>query len=184
MRVTGLLAWRTRLVLAGLLALVCARAANAGPPFATDDPAPTDTGHWEIYNYASGAGTPGLVSGEAGFDISYGAYKDIQLTVVIPVGYQSVGPNSVGLGDVELAAKYRFLHQKDGAWTPDVAFFPRLFTPTAGKAFGTGRPGVLLPVWGERISASGRCSAAVAMTSILGRASATSGSAGSRSSAP
>src|SRR5689334_18599739 len=35
--------------LAGTLAVAVAQAAFAGPPFLTDDPEPTDTGHWEIY---------------------------------------------------------------------------------------------------------------------------------------
>jgi hypothetical protein len=28
-----------------------ANAGIAGPPYVTDDPAPTDTDHWEIYNF-------------------------------------------------------------------------------------------------------------------------------------
>lgn len=127
--------------------LLAAGAAWAGPPFVTDDPEPTDTGHWENYAFVSGSNALGSTSGEAGFDLNYGAYRDVQLTMVIPADFISGAQNQAGLGDVELAAKFKFLHQKDGAWTPDVAVFPRLFVPTAGHGFGSGRVGLLLPVW-------------------------------------
>ena len=32
----------------------CAQAALAGPPFLTDDPAPTDNQHYEVYGFANG----------------------------------------------------------------------------------------------------------------------------------
>ena len=39
-----------RLVTAALaLAFAAPEAAVAGPPFLTDDPEPTETGHWEIH---------------------------------------------------------------------------------------------------------------------------------------
>jgi hypothetical protein len=41
---------------------------------------------------------------------------------------------STGFGNVELAAKYRFLHQSDAGW--DVAVFPRLFLPSASERVG------------------------------------------------
>ena len=44
-----------------------ATAAFAGPPYLTDDPIPTDTGHWEIYAFgraraANQPSTPTLAS--------------------------------------------------------------------------------------------------------------------------
>jgi hypothetical protein len=136
---------------AALLALAWNGIARAGPPFVTDDAEPTDTGHWENYIYVSGANALGVTAGEGGLDINYGGYKDLQLTVVIPADYATgAGGTRTGSGDVELAAKYRFLHQNDSGWTPDVAFFPRLFLPTAAPGFGAGRPGLLLPVWAQK----------------------------------
>jgi hypothetical protein len=43
----------------------------------------------------------------------YGAVPDLQLTAVLPVGFQGQvhGPTAMNLSNVELAAKYRFLHQ-------------------------------------------------------------------------
>jgi len=123
-------------------------AARAGPPFVTDDPEPTDTGHWEIYNYAEGAGAPGVLAGSAGLDLNYGGAKDLQLTATIPMEFQT--GTHPGLGDIELAVKYRFLHQNAGSLLPDVALFPRLFTPTGGHAYGTGLAQLLAPLWAEK----------------------------------
>jgi hypothetical protein len=130
----------------GLALAMLAAPAWAGPPFVTDDPEPTDTGHWEIYNYAAGVGTPGDLEGEGGFDINYGAAKDLQLTAVLPGAFDNA---SFGAGDVELAVKYKFLHQADGSWTPDVAFFPRVFLDT-GARFDPTAPGLFLPIWAEK----------------------------------
>jgi len=50
---------------------------------------------------------------EAGIDFNYGAARDLQLTATSLAGYNDTvgGGARVGLGNVELAAKYRFLHQ-------------------------------------------------------------------------
>jgi len=138
-----------------LLATAASNPAGAGPPYLSDDPEPTDVGRWEIYNFAIGAGTAGGLAGEAGFDINYGAAKDLQLTAVLPLAFDnSKGFGIDGLrggpGNVELAVKYRFLHQGNDTWTPDVAFFPRLFVPTADRQFSTGKFGLLLPIWAEK----------------------------------
>lgn len=121
--------------------------AHAGPPFVTDDPEPTDTGHWEIYNFVAGTQVAGDMAGQAGFDINYGGAKDLQLTTTIPLDYQA---GQAGLGAIELAAKYRFLHQSDTSWLPDVAVFPRVFVPTASRQFGPLRLNLLLPLWAEK----------------------------------
>ncbi len=142
----------------GIVAVIAVSSpALAGPPYLSDDPETTDVGHWEIYNFATGLGSPGAggLAGEAGFDLNYGAAKDLQLTAVLPLAFgapSAFSENGLrgGPGDVELAIKYRFLHQSDGTWTPDVAVFPRLFAPTADRALGTGRVGLLLPIWAEK----------------------------------
>jgi len=139
-----------RLWLAGaVLALLASPvAAIAGPPFVTDDPEPTDPGHWEIYNFGEAIQTPGQTAGQAGLDINYGGARDLQLTAVLPIDFQS--GQAVGPGDIELAAKYRFLHQGSGTWAPDVAFFPRVFLPTAPDRFGPAEVSLLLPLWAQK----------------------------------
>jgi len=120
--------------------------AVAGPPYVTDDPQPTDTGHWEIYLYSNGLQAADAWTGEAGLDLNYGPVKDLQLTLVLPAAY-ATQPGQVGVGQVEMAAKYKILHQSDGSLTPDVAVFPRVFLPTASRGLESDRINVLLPVW-------------------------------------
>jgi hypothetical protein len=142
------------IVLALAAVILLPTPASAGPPFLTDDPQPTDTGHWEIYNFANGSHDPGGLGGEAGLDLNYGGAKDLQLTAVLPLGFSNDNGFSThglrsGTGVIELAAKYKVLHQADDGWTPDVAVFPRFFVPTDSR-FGPTHVNLLLPVWAAR----------------------------------
>ena len=121
--------------------------AFAGPPYVTDDPEPTDEGHFEIYGFTSGSMTRDGAGGEAGIDFNYGGAKDLQLTAVLPLGWSApkAGPDSVDLGNVELAAKYKFLHQDDVGF--DVAIFPRVFLPAGSAAVGERHVSLLIPIW-------------------------------------
>lgn len=147
---------RRRLSLAvALLAsalLLAPQTALAGPPFLTDDPEPTETGHWEIY--APQFETEGRGNdheGAAGVEINYGAAPDLQLTVGIPIDYHrdSSGFNS-GFGDIKVSAKYRFYHNEDAG--VQVAFFPGMTIPTGGRDFTDGRATALLPIWIQKDS--------------------------------
>jgi Putative MetA-pathway of phenol degradation len=118
----------------------------AGPPYETDDPQPTERGHWEIYAFGAREGAAGDFGGAYGFDLNYGPVDNVQLTATLPMAYANGTGSAVG--DIELGVKYRFVHhQKSGV---DVAIFPRVILPTAGKGFGTGRASFLLPVWAQK----------------------------------
>jgi hypothetical protein len=130
------------------LALACATPALAGPPYVTDDPEPTDLHHWEIYQFTEGVHTPGDTGGEAGLDLNYGAARDLQLTAVVPLGYDISDHGGTGMGSVELAAKLKLLHQDASGL--DLAIFPRLFLPTPEARFGPRHVNLLLPVWAGR----------------------------------
>lgn len=141
-----------RLFLAALL-LASAIPALAGPPYETDDPEPTDVGHWEIYNFIAADGAHRDWDGAIGVDLNYGPIKDVQLTATIPLALSHEGgPGGAGTraggGDVELGVKYRFLHVETAG--VDMSIFPRVILPTAGKRFGTGRVQLLLPVWAQK----------------------------------
>ena len=131
-------------------ALSLAGPAVAGPPYVTDDPEPTDPGRWEVYSFASATRVAGATEGEAGLDFNYGGADDLQLTLVLPVAFERGGGTHAGLGDVEVAAKYRFLHQARGSDTPDLAFFPRITLPTGERRFGERRPTLFLPLWAQK----------------------------------
>ena len=121
--------------------------ALGGPPYVTDAPQTTDYRQFEIYFFTGGATSRGGTEGAAGLDFNYGATPDLQLTAVVPLGFESPvgGGTATALGNVELAAKYRLLHQKDFGW--DVAVFPRLFLPSGSPAVGERHASLLLPIW-------------------------------------
>ncbi len=136
---------------AGLLcASVVATTAFAGPPYVTDDPEPTDTGHFEIYTYGAGTNTVGGTDGEAGLDFNYGILPNTQLSITLPVAYDAAagGPTIGGFGNVELGVKYRFLHQDDIGL--DVSVFPRVFFPSASHRLGEQHASFFLPLWIEK----------------------------------
>jgi hypothetical protein len=120
---------------------------SAGPPYATDDPEPTAFGHYENYLYTSGAHGDGGTGADFGVDFNYGAAADLQLTVVLPLGLEhaSGAAATTGLGNVQLAAKYRLSHQRDVGW--NVALFPRVFLPSISRQIGARHGYFQLPLW-------------------------------------
>ena len=118
----------------------------AGPPYFTDDPGLPDSGEFEIYVFSTGAAGREGHSGVAGIDFNYGITNDLQATAVVPVGYDSpAGARStIGFGNIELAAKYRFVHQAEFGW--DVSVTPRVFLPS-GSPVGVRHASFLLPIW-------------------------------------
>jgi hypothetical protein len=139
-----------QLCLCGALTLATMRSATAGPPYLTDDPEPTDYQHFEIYAFTDGMAARDGTSGEGGIDFNYGAAPNLQLTATVPVAYDvpALGPAASGLGNVELAAKFRFLTQQTAGL--DVAVFPRVFVPSASASVGEQHASLLLPVWVEK----------------------------------
>lgn len=134
----------------GILLEILCRPVLAGPPYVSDDPEPTDLGHYEIYFFGSGTLTQSTRDNQAGVDFNYGAAPDLQLTAVIPVERDAAtgSASGSGLGNVQLAAKYRFLHQESEGW--DVAFFPRILLASPTSAVGVSRPSLFLPFWLEK----------------------------------
>jgi hypothetical protein len=134
-------------VSAAVFCFMNALVAHAGPPYLSDDPEPTGYEHFEIYAFASGTAGRDGSGGEAGIDFNYGATPDLQLTAVLPAGYArpSNTPAMLNLGNIELAAKYRFLHQDEIGW--DVAVFPRVFLPAGSAEVGERHVSFLLPIW-------------------------------------
>jgi len=103
--------------------------AYAGPPLLTDDPEPTEQGHWEI-NLATTATLRGhtWTDNLPLLDASYGLLDAVEVSFDLPfvlgdgAGHGSHG----GIGDADIGTKWRFMKQdKDGitaAIGPDFAF--------------------------------------------------------------
>ena len=131
---------------AALMALSAATPAFAGPPYLTDDPVPTDTGHWEIYAFSGGEGQRSNVDDESGFDLNYGPVPGVQLTATLPLAFSHNSQDGwrSGTGDVEIGVKYRFFsNEKNGI---SAAIFPRVILPTSSIS-NDERSRILLPVW-------------------------------------
>jgi hypothetical protein len=130
-------------------ALVLAGAAVpviAGPPYLTDDPVPTDLGHWEIYSFTAGEGHRSDVDDDLGLDLNYGAVKGVQLTATLPLSFSHERPNGWrgGSGDVELGVKYRLINDEKEGFS--AAIFPRAILPTASRS-SSEKTHILLPLW-------------------------------------
>jgi len=135
---------------AGFVLALLTQSAIAGPPYLSDDPEPTDYKHFEIYSFSLGTTTRDGTTGQSGIDFNYGAAPDLQLTATVPAGIDlpADGGASVGLSNVQLAAKYRFLHQD--SFGLDVSVFPRIFLPASSSSLGDNRTSLLLPVWVQK----------------------------------
>jgi hypothetical protein len=138
------------MALVGALVLACSAPAFAGPPYETDDPEPTELGHWEIYNFVDVDGRAGQADGTAGLDLNYGGAKGLQLTATLPIAFarQSGAAWRFGRGDIELASKYRFVNDEKHGW--QAAVFPRVILPTATRGLGGTHARVLLPLWVQK----------------------------------
>jgi Putative MetA-pathway of phenol degradation len=135
--------------LAALAVAGAAGPASAGPPYLTDDPAPTDTGHWEIYAFTAGEGRRSTLDQDVGVDLNYGAVPGVQMTATLPLSFSHApleGWRS-GTGDVELGVKYRFVNDQRSGFS--AAIFPRAILPTAAHSPGE-RTRFLLPLWLEK----------------------------------
>lgn len=131
-------------------ALLLPAAAHAGPPFLTDDPEPTEKGHWEVYAplfEAEGRGED--FEGALGAEINYGPAEDVQITVGLFGAYTHDGTGwRWGAGDLEASVKYRFYHDEDSGL--QVALFPGVTLPTGGNGLGSDHVTALLPIWAQK----------------------------------
>ena len=133
-----------------LAIMVSSTAGWAGPPFLTDDPEPTPTGHWEVYAplfEAEGRGSD--FSGSIGAELNYGPVKNVQLTLGLPVAFMHDKTGyQWGAGDLAASVKYRFYHNE--AAGIQIAVFPGVTLPTASHGLGSGHVTALLPVWAQK----------------------------------
>jgi len=141
-------------VLAALLvaADLVSGSALAGPPFATDDPEPTDYGHWENYLFSQAVRADHETSGSAiGLELNYGLLPDVQVTGVFTLNDEPDpgGTTQYGAGPIQLSAKYRFIEEDDDGWRPQVAFFPQINLPVDIHE-GSTEPQEYLPVWAQK----------------------------------
>jgi hypothetical protein len=133
-----------------LSAFLAPQGVLAGPPFLTDDPEPTQRGHWEIFGpLVEVEGNGQDYGGAFGVEINYGAADDLQLTLGLPVAFSHDSSGGRwGAGDLEASVKYRFYHNE--AAGVQIALFPGVTLPTASNAQGSKHLTALVPVWAQK----------------------------------
>jgi hypothetical protein len=144
---------RASLLLAFTVSIVVrAPPSHAGAPFVTDDPQPTELGHFEIDLSAQYAKRQGERSGAVpSLEVDYAALPNLELQVIAAFGFdRDTGSNTkFGVGDTEFGAKYRFIEEDKEGWRPAVAASPQIFVPTGNESrgLGTGHTHYFLPIW-------------------------------------
>jgi hypothetical protein len=133
-----------------MAAIAPARLTRAGPPFVTDDPEPVGYQEFEIYLAWQIDHDPNGSSGAAPqLEVNYGPLPNLQVSMSVQLAYDAPehAANNFGIGDTELAAKYRFVQETDTL--PQIAFFPRVDLPSGDDARGLGEGHVqaILPIW-------------------------------------
>lgn len=81
-------------------------AAQAGPPFVTDDPEPVERHHTEVNVAAQATRSSAGQAGTLGAEANYGCAAETQCHVALPGAFTgSLGPGMrTGLGDAELGS--------------------------------------------------------------------------------
>lgn len=131
-----------------LLIVICLQPAQAGPPYVTDDPEPTETHQFENYLYVQGTHAAGsFASPGVGIEINYGAFANTQLSWSIPLN-PNPGPGGMGIVWAPLGGgiKYRLIQEDGEGWRPQVAVFPQIFIPIGSASHSTSTT-ELLPIW-------------------------------------
>jgi hypothetical protein len=142
-------------VLLAAVTLAASERALAGPPFMTDDPEPVDYGHWEVYGFSAGAHGSSNTSGLGpSVEVNYGARPNLQLHLIMGFAFDEPAgrPLRMGMSDIELGAKYRFIDPAPDNWWPQVGVFPLVELPTgdASRGLGAGYRQEFLPVWVQK----------------------------------
>jgi hypothetical protein len=132
--------------------LIAAGAADAGPPFVTDDPEPPPPGGWEINIPFILEHTPGITEMDAPlFDLNYGL-PDIQLKLEIPIKIvrDDSSGTTAGAGDLLIGVKWRvFISEKSQL---QFGIYPQVLVPSGDHArgLGEGQPAYLLPLLAQK----------------------------------
>jgi hypothetical protein len=119
----------------------------------TDDPEPVEPRHFEFYIASiASRDSEGWTGTCPHLEVNYGALHDLQVHVILPVAYSvpRAGPSHVGMGDIELGAKLRFVHE--GRVMPQIGTFPLVEVPSGNEAedLGDGHFQVFIPVWFQK----------------------------------
>ncbi len=141
----------TTLAIVALLQAAGRAAAQAGPPFLTNDPGTPGNANWEINIASMQIITRGAASYQVPqLDLNFGVGDRVQLTYEIPYVLQSNdgGAYQSGWSNAFPGVKWRFLDQGEDGWQASI--FPQVETGTPASARDKGiavpGPRYLLPL--------------------------------------
>ena len=99
------------------LALIAATsAANAGPPYLTDDPETPPLHRWEAVLFTMGTIADGAATGALpAIEFNYGGFEATQLHIKVPIGFQAGGHDETEFGgaDIDLLKGHGILQPID-----------------------------------------------------------------------
>ena len=142
-----------RRVILIFVSVIAATAAQAGPPYVTEDPETPPLHGWEI-------NIPFTLEHESGeqvfetplFDINYGFRRNVQLKVEFALlNVRLHGATTErGLSDTGVGVKWRFL--EEGRVSPQMALYPQVMLPTGDseRGLGEGEPSYVLPLIAQK----------------------------------
>jgi hypothetical protein len=133
--------------------LACARAFSAGPPFQMDDPDVIPFHHFEFYTFATAGSTPGETDTTGpGLELNWSGVHNVMFHFLAPAAaaFPSHGPDTFGLGDSEVGAQIRLVHETK--YRPMIGTFTMLEIPTGNPArgLGAGKPAWKIPIWMQK----------------------------------
>ncbi len=137
-------------LMSALSLLLASGTALAGPPYTTDNPQTVPFKTLQVIAVANVNTAHGSMTAQLPYvELNYGYTRDLQLHVSIPIAYNSprVGADFIGPGDLDFAAKYRFVQETSK--TPMVGIYPHINLPTGNAQHGLGADHVqlYLPLW-------------------------------------
>lgn len=142
-----------RLAVQFVASIIVATAAEAGPPFVTDDPETPPLHGWEI-------NIPITLERESReqtletplFDINYGYRENVQLKIEFSLLNVRLddGQTERGLSDTSVGVKWRFL--EEGPGLPQMAIYPQVTLPTGDdrRGLGDGKPSYRFPLVAQK----------------------------------
>ncbi len=132
--------------------LLCSRAFCAGPPFQLDDPDVIPYHHFEFYTFSAAGSTPSETDLSPGLELNWSGVHNVMFHFLVPAAaaFPTGGPDTFGLGDSEVGAQIRWIHETK--YTPMIGSFTMLEIPTGDPArgLGAGKPQWKLPIWMQK----------------------------------
>ncbi len=137
------------ILLLGMALLLAGAAPCAGQqPFLTDDAEVTDAGHWHIqysneYDVLQKSAYPNLRQDWQNFVFQYGLAHHVEVNVDFPlILIENAGrvPNAFGFGDIDFAAKWKYVEETPGSKWPALTVNGAVELPTGNeqKQLGSG----------------------------------------------